>query len=72
MIEKEKTIDNINEIKNQIQEIWNEISQNDISLLREVWSDKACEEYIKKINDVNNTVDDIMDQLNLLESIWEK
>lgn len=72
MIEKKKTLDSINDIKDHIQEIWNEISTNDVSHLKEIWNDKACEEFTKKIDNISNTMNDIMVQLNLLETFWEQ
>lgn len=72
MEEKFKMIDDIKTIKKQIQNIWKEIHQDDINHLREIWNDNTCEVFVEKINNLNHTIDDIISQLNMLESFWNQ
>lgn len=65
------TIHEIDSAISEINEIWKDLEQHDITGIREIWNSSVAEEYINKFNDVDTTVNEIINYLKDLKSSWE-
>ncbi|MBP5678231.1 MAG: hypothetical protein J6X28_00185 [Bacilli bacterium] len=70
MDEKTVVVRKIDLISSSIRGVWNEINMYDITQLQESWNDSLCDEYVKKIQNVDRTVTGLVKELEVLRSYW--
>ena len=70
MEEKKEIVKKIEDIKESINDLWNDINIKEVEKITESWNDKASLEYIKKINETEDVVNRIKSNLDLLIKYW--
>ena len=72
MEEKELMIKKIDQMSSRIHELWSDISIDDANKMQDSWKDSLCDEYVKKIKNLDHTIVDLDNELDMLRSYWEK
>jgi uncharacterized protein YukE len=72
MNEKELMIKKIDQMSSRIHELWSDISIDDANKMQDSWKDSLCDEYVKKIKNLDRTIVELDDELDMLRSYWEK
>jgi len=66
-----EVVKNIEEIKNEINEIWKKVTIQDNETIADYWNDSVSIEYLKKIKEVDIIIKKIQDNLDLLKDCWD-
>ena len=69
---KEVAVFKINEISQNINKLWSEISPKETNKMKQYWKDSACDECVRNIENVGSIVKEINKELELLKECWQK
>lgn len=70
-MERDLAIKEIDTISSKIHNVWTELNIYDINYMKESWGDPLCEEYIRKVQNVDNTIKNMLDNLEELKTYWK-
>ena len=69
---KEIALDSIGKARDEIYETWSSLNLQEIDQMKGSWTDSICDEYIKKLKNVDAKINDIFDEMETLEDCWKK
>ena len=72
MLEREQAIAKIDSISNEIRGVWSDLNSYEVNKISEVWNDPVAMEYIGKVQNVDNTINKIISNLEMLKDCWKK
>ena len=72
MVDKSYTMSKIDDSKNKINSIWEEMKYQDLRKIKESWDTSLSDDYLEKFQIINSTILDIESELDLLKECWKK
>ena len=63
-----ESVNSINSVKEKLNRVVADLNKYNVETFKDTWKDNACEEFVIKLQNVYNIIDEIQDELNTVET----